>query len=668
MIKIIRKNQKVVGVILGIILMVMFLGNLAPQGSQQSSQLLRKVATIDGEKVTQLELNNATAEWQLLMQTFYVDPRFPEIPAMPLTKGYPEDPRLPPFAGYPGRLITDQIQKAQSGNNGIPLYFLLWKEAERRGIVVTNEELNSVLTNNVTPNSSPELPEAVLHAMMIRRMADLDDGAIKITHPYRDYELALSAQNLTLKVAPIVVAQFMSTIPEPTDAQIQKQYDAYSDRVAVVENHRQFGSADDPLGFGYKTPNRLTLQYIGLSYADVAQTVRASKSTEDWYIAAFGEFKANRDDYDSKPLPSTQPSSTAQQPAPQKLDDVGQDFALHAPLVLDKLYTDATDALMQTAVNDLSQKLSAGFGTYRDATAGGAANPTSGPAADYLTYGFLASVGDSIHAKYGLTPILGNIPQLSTETDLYQIPGIGTSAVIGTQPRIYFPTYAAELYQPWISAADKNSPSGSLAIAQWQPSSKLADNANNIYFFRITGSEASHLPPLSAVKDEVIADWKLAAAYAKAQDAAKSLLAVAQHVGLDKAADDAHAVLLTTDPFNPYAIVSDQVFPQISPLRLKADSVVALANSAQQLLTTPQSPSGHRQLLANLYANSTVAVIQLETATPNWKDDPDRKSIESAEFLYGLRLEARTPLESGLFAADLVKSRMNYVSLEAKNQ
>ncbi len=617
MIKIIRKNQKVVGVVLGIILMVMFLGNLAPQGSQQSAQLLRTVATINGEKVTQLQVNNATAEWQLLMQTAYIDPRDPDSEARRF------------ISVYPGILIADQIQKAQSGNNGIPLFFLLWKEAERRGIVVTPEELNSVLANNATPNDSPQLPEAVLHAMEIRRMADLDDGSIKITRPYREYQLALSGQDLTLKVAPIVVSQFMTSITEPTDQQIQQQYDAYSDRVAAVEGHGQFGAADDPLGFGYKTPNRLTLQYIGLSYADVAQTARASKSTEDWYIAAFGEFKANRDDYDSKPLPATQPSSAAQQSVPQKLDDVGQDFALHAPLVLDKLYTDATDALMQSAVNDMSQKLSAGFGTYRDATAGGAANPTSGPAAEYLTYGFLTSVADSMHAKYGLTPILGNIQQLSTETDLYQIPGIGRSAVIGTQPTLPFANYAAELYQPWISSTLKNSSLGSLAIVQWQPSNKLTDNANNVYFFRITGSDASHLPPLAAVKDEVIADWKLAAAYAKAQDAAKSLLAAAGQVGLDKAAQDAHAVLLTTDPFNPYGITSGQSQREIPPLQLKADSVVALANSAQHLLTTPESPSGHRQTLANLYANSTVAVLQLETATPVWKDDPDYKAYET---------------------------------------
>src|ERR1700728_4621729 len=295
MIKIIRKNQEVVGVVLGVLLMLMFLKGLAPQGSEQSAQFTGQVATLDGTKVTQLQLNSANAEWQLLQELAYVDPN------------HPDEQPIRFVAAYPGLVIANEIEKAQSAKDGLPLYFLLWKEAERQGVVVTPEELNSVLTNNVSPNNQPGTDEAVLHALEIRHMADLQDGVVKISRPYRDYQLAMTAQDLTLKVAPIVAAAYTNAVGNPTDADIQKQYDAFSDRVAAVPGRipSDFGSADDPLGFGYKTPNRVTLEYIGLNYADVAQTAKASKSMEDWYIAAFGEFKANRDDYDSRPLPST---------------------------------------------------------------------------------------------------------------------------------------------------------------------------------------------------------------------------------------------------------------------------------------------------------------------------------------------------------------------------
>jgi hypothetical protein len=654
MIKIIRKNQKVVGVVLGIILMVMFLGNLAPQGSQQNAALLRQVGTLSGAKITQLQLNNANAEWQLLQQLSWVEPNQPDQEPLRLV------------VVYPGLAIADQINKAQSGHDSTPLYFLLWKEAEQQGIVVTQEELNSVLANNVSPNSEPGVEEAVFHAMEIKRLVESQESVVKISQPYRDYQLALTEQKLTVKVAPMVAASFMNSISEPTETDIQKQYDTFSNQVAASAGRAQseFGSADDPLGFGYKTPNRVTVEYIGLNFADLVQTAKASKSTEDWYVAAFGEFKANRDDYDSQPVPSTQPASTTQPAAPQKIDDIEQDFALHAPLVLNKLYEDATKALAQNAIKDIREKLSSGYGTYRDAVAGGAA-PT-GPAEDYLSFNYLSDLADSVHQKYNLTPILGNIRQPKSEPELTQISGIGQSHLGEGNTPISFALYATELYVPWMSQADKSSAKGSLAMAQWQPSAMMADAGNNIYFFRISSAESATVPPLASVKEQVIADWKLAAAYAKAQDAAKALLESANRDGLDKAAEAAHAPLLTTDEFDPYGIATGQAAPEVPPLRLTPDSARTLAATAQQLLSMAPTPSGRRQLLANLYADRTVAVIQFETARPGW--DPQTKLLYSQLVAGKLRLDSQTPLEMALFTPDLVKGRVGYVSLETKNQ
>ena len=84
-------------------------------------------------------------------------------------------------------------------------------------------------------------------------------------------------------------------------------------------------------------------------------------------------------------------------------------------------------------------------------------------------------------------------------------------------------------------------------------------------------------------------------------------------------------------------------------------------------ISTPESASGHRQLLTNLYADSTVAVIQLESATPIWKSDPDYKSIFSVRVAASLSQMAQAPLEKGLFAPDLVKARMGYVAMDQKS-
>ena len=354
MIKIIRKNQKK--------FMAVFIKQLVPD-TGRSSPTAQIVGTIAGSKVSQTVIMNYNDEWQFVRRLYYVDPSHPDAEPQQMV------------VRFLGDDLVGRINQSMNSSHGGPLYYLLIQEASREGIVIPKEELESTLTTYVRPlpdvgtEARDNVEEAVAHCLMIQRLLDRAGSVIKISRPEQQLALARTGQELSVKFVPVQAGSFLSQIPAPTAADIQKQFDLYSDEIAAQpgKNAGQFGQKSDPLGFGYKTPNRVLVQYIGLNHSDVQDAAIASKSKEDWYVAAYGEFKSNREDYDSRPLaPATQSAArvgAANQPTTRRAENLDDDFALHADLVLNDLYARETEKLTGTILKQISEKMSYGFGS-----------------------------------------------------------------------------------------------------------------------------------------------------------------------------------------------------------------------------------------------------------------------------------------------------------------
>ena len=96
---------------------------------------------------------------------------------------------------------------------------------------------------------------------------------MKISNPMLDLAVAKRWQMLTLNVLSFPASDYLAKIAaRPTPEQIRNQYDSFSDRIA-----EQYGMAGDSLGSGYKYPNRVKIDYIGVKQADVQ---RAGDSLE----------------------------------------------------------------------------------------------------------------------------------------------------------------------------------------------------------------------------------------------------------------------------------------------------------------------------------------------------------------------------------------------------
>lgn len=657
MLKIIQKNQKKIMAFFGVALMLTFLKGLVPD-SQRSAFSPRQVATLNGQSVTQVQIAAAGAQWQLLKSLRYVDPSQPDAEPRSLLAAILD----------PGREIPELSTAINRANQNNPLFFLLVQEARQQGLLIANEQFQNFLTNNVAPlpeegtAERDQVEQAVYNCLLVRQMLDRAASAIKVSRPYQSLLLAQYAQNISLKFVPITSSHFEGNIPTPTQADIQKQFDAYSDREsAELEQYpSQYGQKDDPFGFGYKVPNRVQLQYIGFNHADLRAAAVASKSLQDWYVAAYGEFLANRDTYDAKPIPgaATRPTiGPTTQSDVRKIDNVQDDFALHAQLVLDDLYDRKTVELGEAILKQITEKMNSGFGSYRDAQASpDAASSTA--IAQFTSIKFLKDLAASIQSQFGVPLIVGDIAQPKTQFQLRQLEGIGSSAYDNQIP---FYWYAIQLFQPWISDVAKQSPQGALALSLWQPSNPLIDAKENAYIFRVSGSDPAHTPSLSDVKAQVIADWKLSAEYDKALEAAHVLLFHAQQHSLDAAAlqmDEPSPII--TGPFNPQEIKDSRQPPVISPLNLKPDSTRELADASLQLLSASPGANGRPQLLVQLYPDAIAAVIELNEAKPIW--EPEQKNFDTIRLMYGIRAQEQLPLELDLCAYAKVAARMNYVA------
>jgi len=647
--KFIRKNQKKLLGVFGAFLMIVFVIQLAPKG-MQSGPVEHVAGTLGGAKVTQFQILNAVDEWQLLKHLHYTD------------QNGQVSSTLEHLLGPTTAAVIDRNPRS---------FFLLLADAQQQGIMVDNETLQSVLRNDISnlpaegSDDMDRVVQSVHDCLTVQSLLARSAGVIKVTVPLRQFLLARADQMITLNLVNFPASQYLDKVKAPSDADLRNQFDTYSDKIAGA-----YGSAGNPLGFGYKVPNRVKVQFIGIHRDEVRRAAIASKDERDWYIAAFGEFKAHRDVYDKEPLspttgPSTQPVGAAMpttEPTVRKLDDLDADFQLHAPIVLNHLYDQETQNIGAQILRKISDSMSTGFGTWRDSQSAG--SPTTAPGAGQFTnYSFLGDLAKSIQKQYGVLPVVGNIDQFKTAQELIDVPEIGKTfffANANTEP-LPFAVYATIYAQQFMDDALKNSPESSLGLALWQPSRVVVDQTeSNFYFFRLTAADPAHKPPMDQVKDKVLADWKLSAAYDMASDAAHTLLADARDHGLAAAAKAAgNKTVITADPFQPAAILSNSsTIPTIRPLNLKPASARDLAAATQQLLSTPATSNGRPVSLAELPPDALVSVIELNAATPLWT--AQNRSVAEAQVIYRGTIEDEAQLWSQLCDYGALAQRLDF--------
>jgi hypothetical protein len=285
---IIKKNQKKLLALFAAGLMIVFILPAGLKNGSSGREHGRPIGQLGKTTVYSEDREQARSDWRLLSQYRAF---IPEI-----------NPRgVVPYTAHLGASLFEQIEKHNE------LFFLLQKEAEQRGIRVSQDEVGHILKNeypfSIMGGDTEQLHSAMTHFLMVKALRDRLDSDIKISEPIWAHNLA-GAQQVRLNLVEFNTRDLKASLPAPTTQQVEDLYAKYKG----VEPEPGMTPADDPLGFGYQVPNRVKLQYVSITRAQVLAAVRAAKPEYDWDVQARQYYYGHQQDF-VRPAPATQPAT-----------------------------------------------------------------------------------------------------------------------------------------------------------------------------------------------------------------------------------------------------------------------------------------------------------------------------------------------------------------------
>lgn len=234
MFKFLRKYNKLILAVGGVLLMITFLIPQAFKGTRDAGQHNVTIGTFaNGDKMTGADLARAQAELQVLERT--------------------------PYGGVPGLGRIDRPEH----------WYLLVHEAEKAGLVPTPNadqfEAETLAAIGGGEHNSQAIAEALAHLQGVARLV----GLYQTNGLYSDRRLKTVAERMLRSVRAdmvVIEAKAEAGDPEPDEAAIKAQLDKYADVLS--------GTPDSP--FGYKVPDQFKLEWLKIPVESVREIVRAS--------------------------------------------------------------------------------------------------------------------------------------------------------------------------------------------------------------------------------------------------------------------------------------------------------------------------------------------------------------------------------------------------------
>ncbi|WP_428939233.1 hypothetical protein [Fontivita pretiosa] len=651
----IRKNQKKVMAILGVILMIAF---IIPTGIRATRpDMEHVVGQIGSEKIYREQIQAAEDEWRFIAETV-----LQRNPAAAVDSQQSQWASI--LTMLPEQIVRPIERQPET-------YFLLQAEARQMGLSPNLAEAEQFLSgetagiryqgrvmsladlSQVDPRFAEQTKRAVAELLMVLSAFDRAVQAVKLSAPLVEHELAASMQQIKLNIVDFSAADFEASVPEPTEQQLQEQFQRYADVLPGATP-----TEANPFGFGYKLPNRVKLQYIAIPRQQVRQAVRATKSDYDWEVEAYKYYLRYPERF-----PATQPQSptttstdaftlgggsaptTAAAPTTQPFEQVRDE-------IITTLLEPQIDKLQRQIQNEILQKLNQGYEAYRAATttAPATAPQSATRPAGYESFQFLQDLARQIEQKYNVTPTVAAINEYKGPLELRLLPGIGQASLFAD-----FAMFA----EPFVPPDQRDQPA---VLSLYEPSKPLPDDAGNVYIFRLTDAVPAQRPgSIEPVREQVVADWKKARAFEAARAAAQQLLEAARQHAAGLAAAAVDRKLITTGAFSLNEPVPNYPLSSRSQAKLGLEAHALLGAIARAASTTApatqplQRPMG----LVELPADGKVAVIELVEVRSDLK--PEIAELARLRAASGLRQAYQQLMLSDWFTYEAVAARLGYI-------
>ena len=632
MIKILRKYNKKILAVLGVFLMISFIADLGfrrygrLQGEGQSPGAIGKQA------ITTAEYQYAWQAWQMLRggmaglaQPIGLGPDGqPEyLTLMDSQLAIKLAGSLPPqYALGTARAILRKLTPTD--------FLLLLKEAQRMGIVVSEDRVQAILQQvSEFPTDEPAFRERVVRDWLtVFEAFDHIADSVKISQALGVHQVAREEQQVSLKYVPFRADDFTKGVPAPTTQQITDFFNKYKN--ADPESN-------DP-GIGYRYPNRVKIEYIGIPFENIKKAI----SDEDTY-----EYCARH--WPELPFPTTQPSTQAStQPATQPVAEGPATKQATMPAVAaaptslpttrpwkdlstaDRIraWDQVKDSIRDNMARELTvavtknamQIINGDWAMYRQGIVTGQKSEETAVGVPFDGPSYMIRLAKKIQASKearNVLPETASTGDWQSKKDLAEMPGIGKSrlGISGSRQTVSFADYAFERAAAFMSDADKKVAQENQVqlLATFQPSLPLDDVKGNYYIFRITAGDPAHAAATVAeVEGKVKSDWTATQAYDLAKQAAGKFLESAKSQGLDAAAKAAGDLPVTTT-----GLFYNNARAEIPKFTLGEQAKPKLIEDAFGLLRQRlQSGNLHPMQQVDLPRARIAVVAQLENATP----------------------------------------------------
>lgn len=513
MLKLIRRHQKKLLAVFTAGLMIVFVADV---GIRQMNPVEpvdprgRLIGRFGDSEVRVNDIRWAEQQLQILDQVVVQNPSA----AMDQRQFFSlwEAMRIPPQALQEWAIapITFALLKEEAGR--MPAYVSQGELDGWMNLLAARLEDGRTVALTDMPDAIPRVRASLHDLLLVVNAFDRTGDVLKVSRPFIQRSTAEEAQQLTVSLVRVSAEDLLDAAPEPTDAQLREFFDRYAD--ASPDAPR---TEANPLGFGYRYPPRVKLQYVQIPQEPIRKLVRERKDDYAWELDANRYYLRNQREFAMAPpapttAPATEPST---QPTTRPFDEVREE-------ILDKLMAPEVQKLSDEIRRNVHATMTADYKAWAAASTTAPAAADSG--APYDSYEYLEKLAASIQSEFDVLPSVASIGEWKSEPELATLPGIGR-----------FSADAFDQAAPLATTQPARNRTPVLRL--YEPSQPLADASGNGYVYRLTGAEPAHAPADPAeVREQLVRDWKLAWAWDRAKADAEAIAQKARESGLDEAA------------------------------------------------------------------------------------------------------------------------------------
>src|SRR5205085_8462095 len=125
--------------------------------------------------------------------------------------------------------------------------------------------------------------------LSIDTAANVAASVVKVSQPQLTNRLASQRQEIALNLVEFAAKDFLDKAPAPTDEQVKAQFEKYK---TVEHDPAPAAGGGNPLGFGYKYPNRVKYDAVLIRKDDVRKGVPAPEDADvmEHYLRNKGQY------------------------------------------------------------------------------------------------------------------------------------------------------------------------------------------------------------------------------------------------------------------------------------------------------------------------------------------------------------------------------------------